>query len=443
MSFLTDPLLIGVLTALGLGLLIGAVRERQLSDPLAGVRTHALVAVLAVVAASFHMYVLLLVLAGVSGLVLISYQRGGERHPGMTGEVGLILTAVLGALALSQPALAAGLGVVTAAILHAKGGLHRFARELISEREVHDGLLLLAAALVVLPLIPDRSLGPFSVFNPAKLWTLVVLVMAVSALGHVALRSVGERWGLAVAGFFAGLVSSTAAIVGFGQKVRETPDLLRSAVAAALLANLASLALCVPILLAVAPNLLPALLPPLIAGGLVLLIGGLFGLRGKGSSSVWPASDKRMFRFAHALGLAAIIASVLFVAAAMNHWLGPQAALLTASLAALAELHAATATLGQLFDEQVLSVQQARWGLLGLLTMSASAKTVLAWISGGRSYGLRVGVGLLAMLAAALAALVWVPPLDDFQRDRREHSADRNDLRTAPSPAPLAGNRPA
>ena len=39
-----------LLTALGLGLLIGTVRERQKQDALAGVRTHALTALLGAIA---------------------------------------------------------------------------------------------------------------------------------------------------------------------------------------------------------------------------------------------------------------------------------------------------------------------------------------------------------------------------------------------------------
>src|SRR5690606_41048181 len=107
--------------------------------------------------------------------------------------------------------------------------------------------------------VPDRTLDPWGVFNPSLLWTLVVLVMAISTLGHIALRLVGNHWGLAVAGFFAGYVSSTAAVAGFGQRVRETPALLPQAVGAALLANLASLSLFVPVLLTVAPDLVSQL----------------------------------------------------------------------------------------------------------------------------------------------------------------------------------------
>ena len=185
--------LTSLLTALGLGLLIGAVRQRQHPDALAGLRTHALAAMLGAVAFGLGIAVFLLLLGFGGGLILIGYWRESDRDRGLTGEIALFLTLLLGALACEQPQLAAGLAVLTAGLLYAKASLHRFTQEVLSEGEVHDGLLLLAAVLVVLPLVPDRDFGPFSGFNPATLWTLVVLVMAISALGHVALRLIDNR----------------------------------------------------------------------------------------------------------------------------------------------------------------------------------------------------------------------------------------------------------
>jgi uncharacterized membrane protein (DUF4010 family) len=395
-------------TALGLGLLIGTVRERQSPGTLAGVRTHALAALLGAVAFWFSTTVFLLMLGLVIGLVLIGYWRSSTDDLGVTGEVALPLTALLGALALAQPWLAAGIGVVTAALLHAKASLHRFSKELLSEREVHDGLVLLASALVVLPLIPDRVIGPFAAFNPATAWRLVVLVMAINALGHVALRVIGGRWGLAVAGFFAGYVSSTAAVAGFGQRSRSNPATLRPAVAAALLANLASLTLFVPVLLAVSPALLSRLAPDLCAAALALLAGGLTGLGGRLSTTQMPTAESRVFRIGAALGFAAMIVGVLFIAAAMNAWLGAESALLVAMVAAAAELQAALATIGQLFNTGAISAQQAHWGLFAILATSSATKAVIAFVSGGRGYGLRVSGGLAFMLLATLATLAWI-----------------------------------
>ena len=401
--------LLPLLTALGLGLLIGAVRQRQHPDALAGLRTHGLAALLGAVAFGLGTPVFLLLLGLGAGLILIGYWRESERDRGLTGEIALFLTLLLGALTCEQPQLAAGLAVLTAGLLYAKASLHRFTQEVLSEDEVHDGLLLLAAVLVILPLVPDRDFGPFSGFNPATLWTLVVLVMAISALGHVALRLIGNRWGLAVAGFFAGYVSSTAAIAGFGQRVREAPALLRACVGAAMLANLASLSLVVPIVLAVSPPLLPVLLPELAAGGATLLAGGLLGLRsGKDSDMEAPTAQTRMFRFGHALGMAALIGAVLFVAAAMNAWLGARGALVAAAIAALAELHAAVATLAQLSHEGAIDADQARWGLFGLLVTSVMVKTGFAFASGGRAYGMRVAAGMSAMLLSVLGVQLLV-----------------------------------
>jgi uncharacterized membrane protein (DUF4010 family) len=398
-------------SALGLGLLIGLVRERshgRRAHAIAGLRTHALVALGAAVAAWLGLPVLLVGLGVVGALAAMAYHATRQDDPGLTSEVTLVLTFLLGAMAMRAPALATALAVVVAGLLYAKQPLHELTRDTFSEREVFDGLLLLASALVILPILPDRPIGPFDAINLATIWKLVVLVMAVSALGHVVLRVVGNRWGLAAAGFFAGYVSSTAATIGFGQRAKETPALLRSAVAAALLANLASLTLCVPILWAVSPALVRDLLPELCAIGGVLLAGGVLGLRaGREESVKPPTSESRMFRFGQALGFALLVGVLTFVAAALATWIGPRGAMAAAALSAVAELHAAVATLANQFSRGGLEAAEARWWMLALLAASLIAKSVIAWVSGGAAYGMRVSAGLLAALAAGAALVVF------------------------------------
>lgn len=398
-------------SALGLGLLIGLVRERshgRRAHAIAGLRTHALVALGAAVAAWLGLPVLLVGLGVVGALAAMAYHATRQDDPGLTSEVTLVLTFLLGAMAMRAPALATALAVVVAVLLYAKQPLHELTRDTFSEREVFDGLLLLASALVILPILPDRPIGPFDAINLATIWKLVVLVMAVSALGHVVLRVVGNRWGLAAAGFFAGYVSSTAATIGFGQRAKETPALLRSAVAAALLANLASLTLCVPILWAVSPALVHDLLPELGAIGGVLLAGGVLGLRaGREESVKPPTSESRMFRFGQALGFALLVGVLTFVAAALATWIGPRGAMAAAALSAVAELHAAVATLANQFSRGGLEAAEARWWMLALLAASLIAKSVIAWVSGGAAYGMRVSAGLLVALAAGAVMVVF------------------------------------
>lgn len=407
MPTIDTTLLPALLAALGLGLLIGAVRERQHKDPMAGVRTHALVALLGAVGLHIGFWALLLVLVLLVGLVWISYWRQAQKDAGLTGEITLLLTCLLGALCLSQPGLATASGVVVAVLLYAKASLHRFTKEILSETELHDGLILLGSALVILPLLPNAAIGPYSVLNPTTIWRLVVLIMLISTIGHISLRVIGNRWGLALAGFFSGYVSSTAAVAGFGERVREQPDLLRSCVAAAMFANLASLSLFIPILLAVSPRLLQSLYLEIAVGASILLLGGLLGLHSSPlQKKVLPNTQTRMFRLSHALLLAAMISAVMWLSAWLSAQFGSNIALLASMFAAIAEVHASAASLGQLVSEDAITLPMAHWGFFGILAVSAIAKSSIAWVSGGKAYGIRVSIGLAAMLAGILCAVI-------------------------------------
>lgn len=403
----------GLAAALGLGLLIGVERERRkgAGAGAAGVRTHALLALAGATAALIGPWIIMLAGAGVAALSVASYLRSKPDDAGLTSEIAILLTYLLGALAIAQPLVAVALGVAVAVLLASKSGLHRVTRELISEREMHDLLLLAAAALIVLPLLPSEPIDPWGVLKPASLGKLVVMVMAIGTAGHVALRLIGARWGLPVAGFFAGFASSTAATAGFGQRARATPELRTAAVAAALFANLASLLLFAAVLGAGAPALLATVRWPLAAAALVLAAGGAFGLwhasREEGQLPDRPPA--RAFRLSHALIFAAIVACALLLSAWLRSRFGDTSALLAATFVALAELHAAAASVAQLAAGGELSPALARWGVIGLLAASVVVKSILAFTSGGTSYGWRVATGLVAMLVAAAAVLWFVP----------------------------------
>ena len=84
-----------------------------------------------------------------------------------------------------------------------------------------DGIAFAIAAAVVLPMLPNRALDPFGLFNPFTLWRLVVVVMGLSAFGYVAQRLAGARYGLVIAGLAGGLVSATAAVAAMAHRSRS------------------------------------------------------------------------------------------------------------------------------------------------------------------------------------------------------------------------------
>jgi uncharacterized membrane protein (DUF4010 family) len=78
----------------------------------------------------------------------------------MTTEFALVLTCTLGGLAISDATLSAGVGAVLALLLAARNRMHHFVRSVLTEQELHDIILFSATALIVLPVAPDRFMGP-------------------------------------------------------------------------------------------------------------------------------------------------------------------------------------------------------------------------------------------------------------------------------------------
>lgn len=401
--------LIGFATALGIGLLIGAERERRKGDgaarAAAGIRTHTIVALLGAVAMRVGDVLLTAVLlAGVIGFAALSYRRSAASDPGLTSETALVITALLGALAMQNAPLAAGLGVVVAAVLAARVPIHHFVRNVLSERELHDLLVLAAAVLVVMPLVPDRYLGPYGAVNPRSIWMVVVLIMAIGATGYIALKVIGARFGLPLAGFISGFVSSTATIAAMGGLARRESAALRPAVAGAVLSTVATIVQMAAILAVTSPPTLQAMGAALAGAGVVALAYGLvFTWRAARSDTPEPAPSGRMVNVTAALIFATTVAAVQMLAAALESWLGASGVAVAAATAGFADTHSAGASVASLVKAGRLDAAAAVLPILLALSTNTVSKAVFALLGGGARYGVPIIAGLALVLAAAWA----------------------------------------
>ncbi|GIW14453.1 MAG: hypothetical protein KatS3mg063_0306 [Tepidiforma sp.] len=271
--------------ALGIGLLLGAERERRKGEGpargAAGIRTFALVALAGGIAMAVGGGLVLAVALGFVALaVLAAYVLGDRTDPGLTTEVAVVVAFLLGALAQQEPQLAAGIAVVVTILLAAREQLHRLVSRALTEQEVHDALLFAGAALVILPLAPNERIGPYGVFNPFAIWRLVVIVMAIGGAGYAAVRLLGARVGLPLSGLAAGFVSSSATIAAMGARARETPALRTPAVAAAVLSTVATVVQMVIIVGATDSRTLARLWPAMAFAGVAAVgYGAVFALR--------------------------------------------------------------------------------------------------------------------------------------------------------------------
>ncbi|MEZ5461987.1 MAG: DUF4010 domain-containing protein [Dokdonella sp.] len=403
-----------LLAALGGGLLVGIERERSKgSGPergSAGVRSFALAALVGAISAMIGTGVLLLSGVAMAALILVSYTRSIRQEPGLTSEVALYLVFLLGALSAQQPQLAAALFVVVAMVLTFKQAMHHFTRQVLTEAELGDLLLLAASVLIILPLLPDRTVDPFDVLNPRKLWLLVVLVMTINAAGYVALRLLGARRGLLLAGLLGGFVSSAATIGSMGQRARQAPDTRDAAVAAGLMSNVATVIQLVVILGALSLDLLrefaPALASAAVATGLVALVSFLHA-RGEHPRIDQETTAERPFDLGHALLFAAIIAAALLLSAALHAWLGSGGLIIASAAAGLADVHAAAISLGQLTSASSLPAGEAGIALAAAFAANSLVKCIAAFAMGGIAYARPMILGI-AVINAALVAGLWL-----------------------------------
>lgn len=411
---------IGLSVALGIGVLIGIERERRKGRgddrEAAGLRTFAVAALVGALAQSLPAPGLVPIGALlVMTLAALSYWKSRSRDPGLTTELALFATFLIGVQAMIEPMLAAAIGVALAGLLAARDVAHRWATELLSEQELRDGLLLAAASLIVLPLIPDQSLAMAGGINPRSIAALVVLIMALQALGHVALRWLGPRGGITLAGLLSGFVSSTATIASLGSRARAESAHLTTLAAAAGLSGTATWLQALILCAALSPAALPALLPLCLAGALGTTLAAVMPLvhmlrtsPGSFSTGFGSVGERSALRPREALIVALLMAVVAVFAGAAHRQFGEAGLNVSIAVSALVDAHAPIVSLASMQANGGIGLLALKQGMLVAISANTLMRISVAFVSGGGWFALRVAAALLFGLVCAGAAFVFL-----------------------------------
>lgn len=407
------------LLALAIGLLVGIERERSKADtpnhaPL-GSRTFTLLALLGALAGALESTVLVGVTAGfAAAIVLAGYFRtrlGPEGSGvGATTEVAAMVTFVLGTMTHDRALLAAMLAVLMTVVLALKTRIHEFARAGVSEAELSAVLILAVLALVVLPLLPEHAVDPWGVIQPRSLWLVLVLLAVIQFGGYVLVRAFGAAWGLPLAGFTAGLVSSTAATLALSRKSREAEGIETPAAAGIVLANTASVLAQALIVIVVAPEMLRAALPVLGAAAVVgfLTSAAAVYLAHRNGDRAGEMILTNPLALRSTALFASLLALVLVVMTVASRVFGSAGVLVTAAVGGTTDVHAVTLSLANLASTGELAFRTGTLGILVAFLSNMVVKLSLTLVAGDRRLALRVVVPLVAMMAAAAAAyLAW------------------------------------
>jgi uncharacterized membrane protein (DUF4010 family) len=219
-------------------------------------------------------------------------------------------------------------------------------------------------ALVVLPVLPNRSFGPYDLLNPFEIWLLVVLIVGISMVGYVAFKVLGSRKGAIAAGLLGGVISSTATTLGYARRSRSTAARSSAAGLVIALASTVVFGRVIVEIAVVAPSILGAVLPPLLAmTGVMVILCGVLLRAGIGSEELEIEDQSPPSEIGPALAFGALYALVLLAVAFAEDRFGIRGLYVVAALSGLTDVDAITLSTAQLMKYGSLDVA-AGWRVI-------------------------------------------------------------------------------
>jgi len=405
--------------AFGLGLLVGLQREKANSE-LAGVRTFTLIAILGVLSGFLsrdyqNPFILPVLGIALTSLLVaanfIKIKVFANPDVGQTTEVAALMMFAIGAyLVMGDRVLGIILGASMSVLLYVKERLHNFIDKL-QEKDLAAIMTFAGISLVVLPILPNKTYGPYNVLNPQNIWLMITLIVGLSVLGYFIYKFVGKKLGIISNGVLGGLISSTATTVSYARKTVDTASISKMAAFVITVASAISLARIMVEVGVVIPEKLPHILLPLMVEFVVMAlicVGMFYSINKDSKDDKMPEPDNPAdFKSALVFGL--LYGAILLAVAFANEEFGDDALYVVAIISGLTDVDAITLSLSQLIKSDALNVDTG-WKLILLASLSNLVfKGVVAGILGTKqlvkwivlTFGIAIVVGI---------SLIWLWP---------------------------------
>jgi len=230
---------IKILIPIVVGFVIGLQRElnnlyKNQTD-LAGARTFAIVALIGYLSIYLNINIIygLIFIIGI-GYYLNNLDNNNKRR-GITTEVSLIATYLLGIMINKNVEFAIYTAVLIIFLLNLKSTLTTY-EKYISKIDLNAVVTFLLITFIALPILPNKYIDKWQLINPYQLWLFVILLSGLSFLGYILNKLWGNK-GIYLTGIIGGLASSTATTITFSQKSKIEPSISKHTAIAINLAN--------------------------------------------------------------------------------------------------------------------------------------------------------------------------------------------------------------
>lgn len=416
-----------ILQTLGLALMLGMLvgLQREIKDKqIAGFRTFGLVTVFGavtglvaqqtngwVIAAGFLGVITVIVTGNILKLQGYSASDGRRIGYGMTTEVALLLMFAVGAwLPYGSWTGAAAVAGGTALILYSKPQFKGIIGRL-EDKDVKAIMQFVLLSLIILPLLPNETYGPFDMFNPRLTWMLVVLITGISLSGYLLYKFLGQRAGTLLGGLLGGLISSTATTVSYARLSTGGSSIARNAAVVIVIASsMTYLRMFIEIGI-MAPEHFYRMATPVVILAAFTVAVAWFIYRRFTNTDIDLPEQKNPSELRTAIGFAAMFVIILFLMAAANHWLNEEALFLVAMVSGLADMDAITLSTAHLVNEGTIDVNRG-WRLIltAFVTNTLFKFGIAASLGHAELRRYLIGAfGAIALVALALMLFFEVP----------------------------------
>ncbi len=407
-----------ILISLALGFMVGLQRAihhlREDEKSFAGSRTFALICLMGYCAGMLNRAFSGLALATaiiVGIIVCAAYLNKTLRKegPGSTTHMAALVTYLLGLMiSANYDNYAIFIGVLMIALLEIKPKLKRFEAS-ITQEDINAAILFLAMTFLVLPVLPDKMIGPYNLFNPYKTWLMAVVISGISFLGYAAMKILGQKKGLMLTGALGGLVSSTAVTITMSKMARIETRLLQHLAAAISLAC-TFMFLRVLVLVSVINHKLAEILSiPFLMATLIGLLFTYYMYRKETPSEHTPenAFMKNPLQLSEAIRFGLLFGAVYGAIAFVKSRYGDVGIYAVSFLSSITDVDAITLSLAVLQRDGALSSFTAMNGIVLASVTNSLVKLGIAWWMAGPGLGAKLTL-FFVMILVSLGTTLWL-----------------------------------
>jgi len=345
--------------------------------------------------------------------VAFENESSPRRDFGATTLVSALATYCVGAILANPAWTLVGLeaGAIVAILLQFKRKLHEISAAL-GENDLNAIMQFALVSFVVLPILPNRSFGPFDSFNPFEAWLTVALIVGMSLAGYIVYKFYGANAGVLFGGFVGGAVSSAATTTSYSKAVATRATSRDVAAVVILLASATQTARALILEASVSQEFFYRCVPASIVFIAASVLPALWIWRrirrdaqASGSSS-GVSEQKNPTQWKTALTFGALYVVILFAIKASNALFGDLGTVASVAISGLVEMNAVALSVARLATTDPATMQDG-WKLIMIASIfSYLFKIGVVFSIGGARFGWKV-VPLFAIpCGVALASVL-------------------------------------